>query len=141
VNLLVDTSVLVASFYGDHEHHAPSIALLAEQRRAAAGTATHCLAEFYAVVTGMPGKERASPDEALLFLRDIGERLTLVSLDGAEYQQVLETAAHANVIGGGIYHALVAQCAYKAKARTLYTWSLKHFERLGSNLSLTVKHP
>jgi len=29
----------------------------------------------------MPGKDRASPDEALLFLSDVRERLTTVALD------------------------------------------------------------
>jgi hypothetical protein len=60
--------VLVAIFYGGHEHHEPSINLFLEQKRGAVGTAAHCLAELYAVLTGMPGRERASPDEAMLFI-------------------------------------------------------------------------
>jgi len=67
---VLDTSVLVAAFYGDHEHHEPSVSLYARQSKATACTAAHCFVEFYAVVTCMPGKARASPDEALLFLSD-----------------------------------------------------------------------
>ena len=33
------------------------------------------------MLTGMPGKDRVSPDEALLFLRDVRRRLTLTVLD------------------------------------------------------------
>ncbi|HTT02010.1 MAG TPA: PIN domain-containing protein [Steroidobacteraceae bacterium] len=138
---LLDTSVLVSCFYGDHEHHAPSIALLVKQNPSTGYTAAHCLAEFYAVVTGMPGKERASPDEALLFLRELEKRLTLLHLEATEYFDVLETAGSAAIIGGATYDAIIATCASKAKAQVLYTWNVKHFERLGASLGLRVRQP
>ena len=53
-------------------------------------TAVHCLAEVYSVLTGMPGKDRASPDVALLFLTDVRERFAVVALDGEEYARVLD---------------------------------------------------
>jgi len=141
VKSFLDTSVLVATFYGDHEHHAASFGLFSQQRKATACTAAHCLAEVYAVVTGMPGKDRASPDEALLFLRDVRDRLTMVTLDEIEYFKVLEHAAATAVSGGTTYDAIVAQCALKAKAQTIYTWNLKHFNRLGENVASRVRRP
>jgi predicted nucleic acid-binding protein len=141
VNAFLDTSVLVATFYGEHEHHEPSFDLFFRQEKATACTAAHCLAEVYSVVTGMPGKDRASPDEALLFLRDARERLHLVTLDELEYFKVLEDAASTGICGGAIYDAMIAQCALKAQAQTIYTWNIKHFNRLGENVAARVRQP
>jgi predicted nucleic acid-binding protein len=137
----LDSSVLVATFYGDHQHHEPSFGLFSRQSRSTACTAAHCLAEVYAVVTGMPGRDRASSAEALLFLRDVYERVTPVTLNDIEYFKVLEDAAAAGVTGGTTYDAIIAQCALKANADTIYTWNLKHFSRLGENLASRVRQP
>jgi predicted nucleic acid-binding protein len=137
----LDSSVLVATFYGDHQHHERSASLFARQKKSTGCTAAHCLAEVYAVVTGMPGKNRASPDEALLFLRDVRERLSVVTLTEAEHFGVLEEAAVTGIAGGMCYDALIAQCAVKAKARTIYTWNTKHFSRLGAETASRVQEP
>lgn len=137
----LDTSILVAAFYADHQHHGPSIALLAEQKPSTGCTAAHCLAEVYSVLTGMPGKERASPDEALLFLRDARARLRTTTLNDAEYAGALEAAAAAGLCGGSIYDALIAHCAAKSKARTLYSWNVRHFRRFGEALSIRIREP
>jgi predicted nucleic acid-binding protein len=141
VKSFLDTSVLVAAFYGDHEHHKPSIALLANQKKSIGCTAAHCLAEVYAVLTGMPGKDRVSPDEALLFLRDVRDRLTLTTLDEVEYCNVLESGAAAGTAGGATYDAIIAHCAMKVNAQTLYTWNVKHFKRFGGEAARRVQEP
>jgi predicted nucleic acid-binding protein len=141
VKAFLDTSVLVAAFYEEHEHHEPSFDLFSQQERATACTASHCLAEVYAVVTGMPGKDRASGDEALLFLHDVRNHLDLVSLDQSEYFTVLEDAAATGITGGTAYDALIARCALKADAQTIYTWNVKHFKRLGENVAVRVRQP
>lgn len=137
----LDTSVLVAAFYGDHEHHGPSLALLAEQSRSTGSTAAHCLAEVYSVLTGMPGKDRVSPHEALLFLGDVRERLVTIILEETEYFAVLERAASTGVTGGSAYDAIIAHCALKSAAQTLYTWNVRHFRRLGEHISARVREP
>jgi predicted nucleic acid-binding protein len=137
----LDTSVLVAVFYGEHQHHEPSLALFLRQKRSTGTTAAHCLAEVYSVITGMPGKDRASPDEALLFLRDVRERLTTVTLDEKEYFKVLEDASLGGLCGGAIYDAVIARCAVRARAESIYTWNLKHFARLGDAIATRVSTP
>ena len=82
---LLDTSVLVATFYGDREHHEPSIELFLRHAKSEACCAAHSLAEVYASVTGMPEKYRVSADEAILFLGNVRERLSLVVLTDKEY--------------------------------------------------------
>jgi predicted nucleic acid-binding protein len=141
VKAFLDTSVLVPVFYGEHEHHDPSFALFLRLNKKSGCTAAHCLAEVYAVLTGMPGKDRASPDEALLFLADVRQRLTLVTLDGDDYTRVLDAAAAAGITGGGIYDAIIGGCAMKAKADAIYTWNSKHFARLGAEIASRTKTP
>ncbi len=137
----LDTSVLVATFYGEHEHHDPSMALFIRLSKKTGCTAAHCLAEVYSVLTGMPGKDRVSPDEALLFLADVRERLAVVTLTEKDYVDVITGAANGGLVGGGIYDALVAGCALNAKAEAIYTWNVKHFTRLGSDVAALVKRP
>jgi predicted nucleic acid-binding protein len=141
VKAFLDTSVLVPAFYGEHERHDLSFALFLRLNKKSGCTAAHCLAELYSVLTGMPGKDRASPDEALLFLADVRERLTLVTLDGDEYARVLKDAAAAGITSGGIYDAIVGECAMKAKAEAIYMWNAKHFARLGAEIASRTKTP
>lgn len=137
----LDTSVLVATFYGDHEHHEDSFALFRHSARSTSCTAAHCLLEFYAVATGMPGKSRASPDEALLFLSDARARLEVIALEPGEYITTLESAAELGISGGTAYDALIAHCALKAEAQAIYTWNAKHFSRLGAQVASRVRIP
>jgi hypothetical protein len=58
-------------------------------------------------------KHRISGEPAMLFIGSIRERLSLVALDGDEYAKALEASASLGVIGGGIYGAILANCARK----------------------------
>ena len=137
----LDTSVLVATFYADHQYHPPSIDLFLRFGKRDACCGAQSLAEIYATLTGMPGKRRVSGDEAMLFLGDIGERLTLITLDGHEYLQMAEACAAGGLAGGAIYDAILGQCALKAKAETIYTWNAKDFLRLSPSIASRVKTP
>jgi len=67
----------------------------------------------------------------MLFLAQTRERLTVVTLTGNEYYDAIQSASAKGVTGGTIYDALLASCALKAKAEILYTWNVRHFQRLG----------
>ncbi len=137
----LDTSVLVATFYADHEHHAASIDLFLRFGKANACCAAHSLAEVYATLTGMPGRRRASGSEALLFLGDVRERLALVALDAREYFRVVEAASAADLASGAVYDAILGHCALKAGAETIYTWNTRDFLRLPPAVASRVKSP
>ena len=137
----LDTSVLVATFYGDHEHHGPSMDLFLRYPKRESCCAAHSLAEVYASLTGMPGKDRASPDETMLFLANVRERCSIVTLTGEEYTKAIQASAAAGVTGGGIYDGLLGHCALKAGAEVIYTWNLKHFKRLGIEIAKLVATP
>lgn len=136
-----DTSVLVATFHGDHEHHAPSLAIFLKYARREAAASAHSLAEVYATLTALPGKHRVAPDQALLFLETMRQRLTLIPLSEDDYFGAVQSAADQRVVGGALYDALIARCALKAKAEIIYTWNARHFELLGSEITERVRTP
>lgn len=136
-----DTSVLVAAFQEDHEHHEPSFAAFLKADRSRACCAAHSLAEVFSTLTRMPGKNRVSGEQAMLFLENVRERLSVVTLTGDEYFAALTDAASAGIVGGAIYDALLARCAVKSGAATIYTWNVRHYQRLGSEVARRVKVP
>ena len=137
----LDTSVMVATFYVDHENHEPSIELFLRYEKREVCCGAHSLAEVYSALTGMPGKDRAGADEALLFLSNIRERMSIITLTEKEYFKAVEASAAVGVTGGGIYDALLGHCALKAEAETIYTWNVKHFKRLGPEIAGRVATP
>ena len=137
----LDTSILIATFYADHEHHLPSIDLFLRFAKKDACCGAHSLAEVYATLTGMPGQHRVSGDEAMLFLGNIRDRLTLVALDAQEYFQVTEASAFGGLVGGAVYDSILGHCAIKAKAEVIYTWNTKDFLRLAPAIASRVKKP
>src|SRR5713101_6334425 len=129
-----DTSVLVAAISVNHIHHAPSQAAYLAAAKNNSSCAAHSLAEVYATLTRIPATQRMSCEQALLFVEDIRERLTTVTLDDNEYFSAITDAAAEGVAGGTIYDALIARCALKGKAAVIYTWNLDHFRRVGSEV-------
>lgn len=136
-----DTSVLVAVFIDDHVHHDASFALFSNTSRKSSYCSAHTLAELFSSLTRMPGRYRARPDEALLFLEAAASRLTPLALDADEYWVVLKECSARNIAGGAVYDALIARCALKANARALYTWNVDDFRRLGSEVAAIVRTP
>jgi predicted nucleic acid-binding protein len=136
-----DTSVLLPVFFEDHEHHEASlkIFLKAEKKQSCCGG--HSLAELYATATRLPGKHRLSGEQVLLFLENVRERFTIVTLTADEYFAVVKEGAARNMVGGMIYDAILAQCAIKAGAEIIYTWNLKHFQQLGTKVTTRLRTP
>jgi predicted nucleic acid-binding protein len=137
----LDTSVLVATFYGDHIHHSASLDLFLRFGKDKACCGAHSLAEVYATLTGMTPPRRVGGTEALLFLEDVQANLSVVTLDDFDYVAAIRSASSQSVFGGGIYDALLAQCALKAKAEAIYTLNAKHFLRLSYAIGSLVKAP
>jgi predicted nucleic acid-binding protein len=141
VKAFFDTSVLVPVFYGDHQHHERSLTAFIKYSKSQACCGAHSVAEVYSTLTRMPGKYRIGPEQAILFVEDLYERLTIVALDGAEYRDALQGHAALGIVGGAIYDALLGQCALKAKAEIVYTWNAKHYGQLGPDLSKRLRTP
>lgn len=136
-----DTSVLVPVFVDDHVHHEASLAVFSRSDKKHASCAAHSLAEVYATLARLPGKDRASTSEAMLFLESMEARLTFISLDSAEYWSAIMRSAQSGIEGGTIYDALLAHCALKAGAEIIYTWNVDHFRRVGPEVARRVRTP
>ena len=136
-----DTSALIPVFLEDHEHHERSLKAFAGADKRRNYCAAHSLAEVYSTMTRLPGRHRLSGEQVLLFLENIRERLTLIALTGDEYLVAIMEAAEVGVIGGRIYDALIARCALKVRADTLYTWNTKHFEQFGPAIVERLRTP
>jgi predicted nucleic acid-binding protein len=136
-----DTSVLIASFWGGHVHHQTSVARLGAANKKQSACGVHSLAEVYGVMTALPVKPLIPPEQALLFVEEVRNRLTLVSLNGEEYFAAIERTAGRGFGGGRIYDALLLACAVKVEARTIYTWNLKHYQSLAPELTSKIRTP
>src|ERR1700686_3660786 len=130
-----DTSVLVPVFYGDHVHHRASLDLFIQFDKSTGCCGAHSLAEVYSTLTRMPGKHRISGEQAMLFINNIRERLSIIALGGDEYADALQASAARGIIGGAIYDAMLAHCALKAKAEAIYTWNTRHYTQWGREVS------
>jgi predicted nucleic acid-binding protein len=141
VKAFLDTSVLVATFYSDHVNHRASLDLFLRFGKKGACCGAHSLAEVYAALTGMPHPRRVGGAEALLFLSDVRANLSIISLTDQDYLEAVSAATSSLIFGGGIYDALLAHCAVKAKAEVLYTLNEKHFVRLSPEIASIVRAP
>lgn len=141
MKVFFDTSVLIAAILLRHEHHRPSAAVYLKADKKNACCAAHTLAQVYASLTRMPGGHRIGGDQASFFLDQIRERLTIITLDEEDYYSAIASAATQRVVGGTIYDALLARCALKANATTIYTWDLDHFRLLGPEVARRVRTP
>ena len=140
INFL-DTSVLVPAFVDKHEHHYKSWNLLADADKRSSWCAAHSLAEVYATLTRLPGRNRLSGEQVMLFIENIREHVTPVALTADEYYAALLEVSAIGIAGGTTYDALIARCALKAKADTIYTWNLRHFEQFGSWITERLRTP
>lgn len=136
-----DSSVLIAAFWGGHVHHGPSIKLLASASKKDSACGIHTLAEVFAVMTAAPLKPLIPPEQGLLFVGEVRQRLALVSLDPEECFATIRNAAEQGITGGRVYDTLLLGCAAKFKAQTIYTWNVKHFQLLAPHLGDRIRTP
>jgi predicted nucleic acid-binding protein len=123
-----DTSVLVPVFYRPHVHHQESMGLFLQADKQSACCGVHSLAELYSTVTRMPG--RINADQAMVLIAEVRERLSISALDAGEYVRTLEK-----------YDALLAACAIKANAETIYSWNMRHYSMLGPEVAARLRRP
>lgn len=143
MKVLFDTSVLVAALIINHPKHSVCFSWLksAESRNIQSFISTHSLAETYSVITRLPMQSRITPEQAQIIILDISQYLEAIPLLSKDYQTVIAQMANLNLTGGGIFDALIAQAAIKAKVNILLTLNPNHFTRLGDELIKLVQVP
>jgi predicted nucleic acid-binding protein len=141
VKAFFDTSVLVPVYYGDHEYHDRSMRVFRKFTQAQASCGAHSLAEVYSALTRMPGRDRISAEQAILFVDDLRDRLTVVSLTADEHAQGLRKYGAMGIVGGTIYDTLLAHCALKARAEEIYSWNTRHYQQFGPEVVARLRTP
>jgi predicted nucleic acid-binding protein len=125
-----DTSVLVGAFYGDHPRHAACLGLLVDASKKTHFCAVHSVAELYAVMTRLPVRPRITPEQGLLFVENVRDHLSVITLTAAEYIDTVADAARRGLGGGRIYDLLILRCALKASPEQVFTLNRPEFMRL-----------
>jgi predicted nucleic acid-binding protein len=120
-----DSSVLIPVFYADHPHHAASTAVFLTARKQDSFCALTTLGEVYAVLTGMLLRPRISGKDGITILKQIRERLAVISLTEEEYFSALESVS-ASIVGGAALRC--ADCQMCRKGRR---GSFAHMEPAG----------
>jgi predicted nucleic acid-binding protein len=136
-----DTSVLIAAFWRGHTDHEASLRVLAAANKKKSACALHTLAEVYAGMTALPVKHIIPPDQALLFVQEVRDRCTVVTLAEDEYYDTIAQAAERGFSSGRIYDALILRCAAKVKAEVVFTWNLKHFRTIDPRQAERIRTP
>ena len=77
----------------------------------------------------------------MLFIGSLRRKLSVIALTAHESMETLKQAVGAGVVGGAIYDAQLAGCAAMAKADFLYTWNLRHYQRLWPEIAERVRAP
>jgi len=93
--------------------------------------ALRTLGEVYATLTGLPLRPRITGPEGISIVKQMRERLTLITTSEQEYVSALELASSGTIVGAAAYDALIAHCALKADADILLTWNVRDFARFG----------
>jgi predicted nucleic acid-binding protein len=92
-------------------------------------------------MTALPVKPPVPSEQASLFLQEICQRLTLISLEEQEYLDTVQRAADMGFTSGRVYDALLLRCAAKCQAQAIYTWNLKHFRAIAPELAPMIRTP
>lgn len=92
-------------------------------------------------MTALPVKDVIPPDQVLLFIQEVRDRCTIITLTDIEYFGTLQHAAERGLASGRIYDALLLRCAMKSKADLIYTWNLKHFRAIEPKLASKIRTP
>jgi len=136
-----DTSVLIGAFWRGHPQHAASLQVVSRANKSKSACAAHTLAEVYATMSALPVRDVIPPEQVILFVQEVRDRFMIVTLTEEDYFETIERTAAKRLTSGRIYDALLLACAAKVKAKTIYTWNLKHFQSIAPEQADRIQTP
>jgi predicted nucleic acid-binding protein len=83
-------------------------------------------------MTRLPVRPRITPEQGLLFVQNVRDYFSVITLSAAEQFEAATEAARRGLGGGKVYDLLTLRCALKAGAERVYTLNLQEFTRLAS---------
>ena len=87
---------------------------------------------MYAVMTRLPVRPRITPEQGLLFVENLRDHFSVVTLSAAEQFEAAADAARRGLGGAKVYDLLTLRCAAKAGAERVYALDLQGFTRLAA---------
>jgi predicted nucleic acid-binding protein len=144
MNILLDTSVLVAALVEAHPAHESALPWL---QRIKAGTdvgfvSAHSIAELYAVLSVLPVQPQISPAIAnKLIQQDVLDICEIVTLSVQDYNRVIKHLSESNIVGGVTYDAVIMYTAFKVEIDRIVTLNKKDFVRIYPDLADKIISP
>jgi predicted nucleic acid-binding protein len=136
---LFDTNVLIVAMMPHREHHEQAIRTFKSAKDGGeAAISTHTLAELYNVLSG---RLHVTPEQAFALIDRFTNDIEIVPLDQKGYMDAMRRVSSLGISGGVIFDALLAQCAVNHQCDALYTFNIKHFSRLGSDIAAIAREP
>ena len=144
MNILFDTSVLVAAIVRVHPMHERAVPWLkrVKVRRDTGMISAHTLAELYAILTALPIQPRISPELAKRLIHDnVLTTCQVIPLTQDDYETVIARLAERGLVGGVTYDALILHAAAKAQVDVIVTLNEKDFTRIDPSLASKITIP
>lgn len=139
---LLDSNVVVAILAEAHEHHAASLALVAEGDVGTCAISAHSYAETYNTLTrrGDHGPFCFKADEAWAALESLRAITRLIGLTPAQTFDVVRAFANRGGIGPTLYDALIGEAAIVHDIPCIVTWNTRHMRSLFSSIDVVTPH-
>jgi predicted nucleic acid-binding protein len=132
---------MIAAVCSWHEHHGQAAGEIQRRlvRRERMIIAAPALVEAYSVLTRLPPPHRLSPENTLILLEaNFIKGTTIIVLQAGSYRDLLRQAPNNGVAGGQTYDAVIAMCAFKAKASALLTFNRSDFLFAAKQIDIIV---
>ena len=133
MNVLFDTSILVAAMVEAHPKHQAARPWLEKAQSGEVGyfVSAHTLAELFSVLSTLPTSPRPTPAVARRLVHEnVEQRARVVPLGRHDYSAVLRDMVDLGLSGGIVYDALIARAAKKARVDRLLTLNPDDFRRV-----------
>ncbi len=123
-----------------HEHHAPSLNLLVNDRGAQFAVAAHSYAEAYSTLTrrGERTPFQFTPEEAWAALESVRAVTALVGLTAPQTFEAIRGYARSGGIGARLYDRLIGEAAVAHGIPGIVTWNVGHMRSLFPNLGVST---
>jgi len=140
IEALLDSNVLIAMLVEAHEHHEPSLELLAEGGNRQFVVAAHSYAEAYATLTrrGEHAVFRFSPEEAWAALESVRAVTSLVGLTAPQTFDAIRSYSRTGGVGARLYDRLIGEAAVVHGIPAIATWNVGHMQTLFPTLRVVT---
>lgn len=144
MNVLFDSSTMVAFLVKDHDDHSKVYNLYKEyvSREADLFISTHSIAEIFRTLTwGVRYLNYTSEEAHQVINYSVWPNFDTVNSTKTDYRYVLEFMKNEGLTGPIIYDALIAHSSEKARVRELVTLNIKDFKRVWGLTSANLIEP